>query len=946
MTWDAFALEWLARAAAGGFVVLAAAAAAVRWCAQPADRVRITGLALAAAVLVPWVALVPGRPSVPVAVLQPEPAPPVASDVPEPTTAPAVATPTVVVRPSVERAALAEPPSESGSLVEPVSVAAASAPAPAVGPEPTPVAAAVASPPQSGWWTAGRAVLALYAAVTAGFALWTAFGLWRLFLLRRSARPAPPEAVALLREIAGPAADRVRLLVSARVDAPVAFAGLRPAIVLPASGNSDALAYGLAHEWSHVERGDVWRWWLVALAQVVLFYQPLFWWLRRHLRLSQDYLADARAAGHADPIDYAGFLVALARRRLSAPALALGMTDRRSNLTRRVHMLLLNRAPLSRRCRAAWTCGALLVAAALVAGVSAVRLTAAPLSSGLTAASSAEASGAATDGRALDDKRDEKKPAEDKKPAGPAKAETLRYSGTVTDKDTKKPIAGAVVTVRRSVLGDPERAEQNPVLEETRHTTDAAGKYAFAIPPEQTAQRYLYIELDVEHPEYAAQKGFGYALSMIRKNEKLGGRPFFESVELRPGKPVTGELKTPDGKPAAGVKVMAYSVTNRRSGGEFEYGSFADTRTDKDGKFRLPLTTPGWAVVWLLPEDFVPETYVVKDKRGELGTFTLKPGPRLKGVLLDAKGRAVAGAIVNADSQERNDEITEPVADQINRSAVTNDKGEWEMRPLPPGKYLVKPGDHQHDASLDRGKARGTEPPGVYVGTKVTLKAGAAAEPVEVRAVPHVTIEARHVDSAGKPTRGHAPFVFGEIDGTPWFGQAKAAPDGTVTAHVPHGLTNVQLDLMTNEHGALRWRKKKGDELNNGRRVQLGTVTDDVKGIEIVRYTAPILVVKLKAADGAKVENTAVTADYAAAKGRMDGKFIVGGGRHSDVTFERQEDGRFRSSQLFPDEEVTVTGHADGYVSKPEKVKLAEGTTKEIELVLEKGEKKPEKKEK
>ena len=393
------------------------------------------------------------------------------------------------------------------------------------------------------------------------------------------------------------------------------------------------------------------------------------------------------------------------------------------------------------------------------------------------------------------------------------------------------------------------------MLAETKHTTDAEGKYSFTIPPEQTAQRYLYIELDVEHPDYAPQKGFGYALSMILKNEKLGGRPFFESVELRPAKPVTGVVKTPDGKPAAGVKVQAYSVTSKRAQGAFEYGSFADTRTDAEGKFRLPLVSPGWAVVWVLPENFVPTTHVLKDKRGDLGTFTLQAGPRLRGTLLDAKGKPIAGVIVNAESQERNEEITEPVADNINRSAVTNAKGEFEMRPLPPGNYLVKPGEYPRDGAIDRKDAKTRPVPAVFIGTKVALKAGADPERLEVRAVPHVTIEAQYIDSQGKPTRGHSCHVFGQIDGVSWFGDAKADPTGKVVARVPHGLENVQLDLMTNEHGVLRWRKTKDGPLNNNRRVMLGTLTDDVKGIEIIRYTAPILLVKVTSKDGSKPVN-------------------------------------------------------------------------------------------
>src|SRR5262249_38084380 len=149
--------------------------------------------------------------------------------------------------------------------------------------------------------------------------------------------------------------------------------------------------------------------------------------------------------------------------------------------------------------------------------------------------------------------------------------------------------------------------DENKVIQETKHKTDAAGQYRFTIPPEQSAERYMYIELDVEHPEYATQAGFGYALGMIRKNEKMGGRPFFEHLSLRPGQAVTGRIETPDGKPAVGVAILAYSVsTTKFTPGEYEYGSFARAKTDKDGKFRIVLITPGEGVVWLLPKNYAP----------------------------------------------------------------------------------------------------------------------------------------------------------------------------------------------------------------------------------------------------------------------------------------------------------------------------------------------------
>src|SRR5262245_37226876 len=87
MLWDAFALQWLARAAAGGFVILAVAAVAIRYCREPADRVRMTALALVGALLVPWIALVPGLPRWSVGVLPAETTA-VATPSPEPTAAP------------------------------------------------------------------------------------------------------------------------------------------------------------------------------------------------------------------------------------------------------------------------------------------------------------------------------------------------------------------------------------------------------------------------------------------------------------------------------------------------------------------------------------------------------------------------------------------------------------------------------------------------------------------------------------------------------------------------------------------------------------------------------------------------------------------------------------------------------------------------------------------
>jgi beta-lactamase regulating signal transducer with metallopeptidase domain/protocatechuate 3,4-dioxygenase beta subunit len=905
MTWHIEWWHWLAHAAVGGFLMLGIGCLAARLCRQPVRRLRLLELTLLGCLVVPWLSLASGWPCWSLGLLSAQPAG--AEDAPAPSEE------TFVVREPRELHEAAVVVERSTKQAEDSPAIAAVQPAPATEPTPAPP-----EPPQLAatvsWPSTPQLIVATYATLASAFVLFWLVGLGKLLRLYWSTYAAPPHAVEMFQSIARQAGSSVRLLASDRLDLPLTFTGRRPVIVLPGalcqSGDTAALRYCLAHEWSHVERRDIWTWHLATVAQFLFFYQPLFWWLRRQLRLCQDYLADARAAEQAAmPEDYADYLVGLARCRLGATGLlALGIGDRRSNLYRRIIMLISNRQPLERRCRWLWTLAVTLGAVVLLGAVATVRLDA---------------------GAPADDKKEpEKKAAPKDKPKG----EPINYTGKVFDKDTNKGIKGATVTVRRTTYGDPKGEK---TLQETKHQTDADGKYSFVIPPEQAAEHYLYIELDVEAPNYAPRSHFGYSFAMIQKNEKLGGRPFFENVDMRPAKEITGLVETPDGKPAAGVKLLAYSNTDKKTDG-FEYGSFANAKTDAKGRFKIWLITPGPAVFWLLPEKYAPSTHVIKDheKRGDMGRFTLQPGIVLKGKLLDTKGKPLAGLYVNADLRGGIPDFNLPVANSIRRTATTNDKGEFEMAPLPPGDYDVKVDEHSYDPSKDDSRPKKRPLPAVFVGKQVTLKDGQKPEPIEVRAVPHVVIEAQYLDSKGKPTRGHSMFIFGQLDKMFWFGEGKPDANGKIVAKVPHGLTRTQLDLMTNEHGVLRHRLKAGGPLNNNRRVDLGTLNDDVKGIEIVRYVAPILVIDAVDANGKQIEGFQVKALYQPGKGDKRGMFV--NGVQGDVYFEKQEDGRWRSSQMFPDEEVTVTVSAKGYKDHTEKLKLVEGAKKELKAKLEK----------
>jgi Leucine-rich repeat (LRR) protein len=178
-----------------------------------------------------------------------------------------------------------------------------------------------------------------------------------------------------LTEISAGRGDRVRLLVSRRLNQPFASAWGRAVIVLPENlcGDEQALRWCVAHEWAHVDQHDFRTWLLAGLVRVLFFYQPLLWWLRRQLRLCQDFVADSQAALQAPQAeDYAEFLTARAAAGGLHPAVVgLSIGCYKSELYRRVIMLLKNESLESRTPRL-WTISVTVAAVVLVTVVAAV----------------------------------------------------------------------------------------------------------------------------------------------------------------------------------------------------------------------------------------------------------------------------------------------------------------------------------------------------------------------------------------------------------------------------------------------------------------------------------------------------------------------------------------------------------------------------------------------
>jgi len=428
-----------------------------------------------------------------------------------------------------------------------------------------------------------------------------------------------------------------------------------------------------------------------------------------------------------------------------------------------------------------------------------------------------------------------------------------------------------------------------------------------------------------------AKRGFGYALSMIRKNERLGERPFFETTELYPAKTVTGRLLTPDGKPAKNVSITGYQYPGERPWNETDghTGSFFEERTDDQGKFSLPIVTPGKAAFWFQPNDAAPLGKVAPKDRGDIGDVTLHRGFAVKGQVLDADGKPVAGVKVNAqressDSQEIDEfSRTSAAVGGYGRSATTNEAGEFEFAPIEAGRYEIRIAEY----------AQGTADfAGVFAFQTIDIKDN--SEPLKFQAFPTINITVKNVDSSGQPKRGFEFTAWGFFPGGKgWFAEQSTRPQsGVCVAKIPRGLEKVGLTFMDNEHGSFRVRRKPGAELEAVSRIELGTVNEDVSGIEVVRYKAPVLLVKAVDSNGETVKDVKVTAQAADVVNTEDSHDRTDTGFH----FEKQQDGRWRSSQLLPDLNVRVSVEKAGWTTEPQEISLKEGAEQELEFVMQK----------
>jgi TonB family protein len=187
------------------------------------------------------------------------------------------------------------------------------------------------APPPLASFTA-RAVTLIYVAGALALLARFALGLLKIVRIRRRAT--------LLDSASG---SREDIRISADILSPATFGST---ILLPSTMTAwtdSMLGIVLSHERAHVRHKDCYVQWLARLHTCVFWFNPLSWWLQRHLAdLAETTSDDAVLEGTLDRVAYADLLLEIARH---PPAGRVVMSAARPSISARIERIISNTPP-------------------------------------------------------------------------------------------------------------------------------------------------------------------------------------------------------------------------------------------------------------------------------------------------------------------------------------------------------------------------------------------------------------------------------------------------------------------------------------------------------------------------------------------------------------------------------------------------------------------------
>ncbi len=250
-----------------------------------------------------------------------------------------------------------EQPADVPAPLRVLSVEAVSSPAVAYAPSFSPeteLTSAIALQPSGSALDWRVYALGVWLAGAAGLAGFLVFRLRSLSQADKRASKAPPLPESFYNQLSG-CAGRLglrhlpRVVVTDKVPCPAVFGVLRPVLLMP-RGCLERLSrrdteHMLLHELAHVKRGDLLAHGFYMLLQVVYWYNPLLWLVRRQIHHLRELCCDATVAGllRADTGAYRQTLLKTARRFLATrtePGLGLlGLFEDSNRLLIRLNWL-------------------------------------------------------------------------------------------------------------------------------------------------------------------------------------------------------------------------------------------------------------------------------------------------------------------------------------------------------------------------------------------------------------------------------------------------------------------------------------------------------------------------------------------------------------------------------------------------------------------------------
>jgi beta-lactamase regulating signal transducer with metallopeptidase domain len=336
------------------------------------------------------------------------------------------------------------------------------------------------------------------------------------------------------------------LLVTPGCLSPCLVGTWNPRIVLPESivtqESTARLRHVLSHELAHLVRRDAWTNWLMLMARILHWFNPVAWWTVRAMQAEREAACDElafAALAEADRPAYAATLIELAASlppSSLAPGL-IGLFTSTGRLRARVERLL--RSPSVKTVRAPLATGLLVVTA--LAG----------LTDAMPGAATQVPKPAA--------------PPQEGKPEG----KTYTMTGRCVDDSDQRPLAGVSVRLYRV------EGKTSPPAEAARTVTDADGRYTFngLVPPrpEGYFDRLVYAVFG-----FADDRPIGISFSHY-----AGDREVFELRMPRATATLSGKVVDAEGRPVAGASVLPYIALDRPIPG------LLDARTDAEGRFKI-----------------------------------------------------------------------------------------------------------------------------------------------------------------------------------------------------------------------------------------------------------------------------------------------------------------------------------------------------------------------